>query len=231
MQRAREIILSYITSGIFPPLSCASPEGFVTFIQHLSVVLSGKNLISTECPRATWQLWKHTAFGSGVPKSVPTVVSRAGAITWTQSRTSQPCMGEFAPLSGQNPWSRTNHVWDESMRSSAYGTSSFLLGICGTEIWTQQGHSFSSLVLLQLEYVPRQLGFGSFLFTHFSGISISFPNQNLQGWNSRKEGEPWQFEISTSNEEAKGRMNAVCYNPRLPKTHRSSRIQAVTFSA
>lgn len=105
----------------------------------------------------------------------------------------------------------TGHMWDWNMNTT--------------------GSQFSSLVLLQLEYVPRQLGFGSFLFTHFSGISISFPNQNLRGWNSRKEGEPWQFEISTSNEEAKGRMNAVCYNPCLPKTHKSSRIQAVTCSA
>lgn len=129
------------------------------------MLLSGKILISTEHPRATWQLWKHTAF-IWVPQSVPTVVSRAGAITWTQS---------FTILHGAvSSFIRTNNVWDESVCPIDYGTSSFLLGMCETEIWTQQGHSFSSLVPLQLEYVPRQLGFGSFLFSPLIFLAFLF---------------------------------------------------------
>lgn len=60
---------------------------------------------------------------------------------------------------------RTNHEWDKSTCSSPYGTSSFLLSMYETKIWTQQGHSFPRLVPLQLEHIPRQLGFGSFLFS------------------------------------------------------------------
>lgn len=69
---------------------------------------------------------------------------------------------------------RTNNVEDKSMCSSAYGTSWFLLGMCETEIWTQQGHSFSSLVPLQLEHIPRQLGFGCFLFSPLIFLAFLF---------------------------------------------------------
>lgn len=106
------------------------------------------------------------SFSSGVPQSVPTVVSRAGLLTPTQRRTSQSCMGQLSPSSKQ--------IKCDMKAFSAYGTSSFLLGMYETEIWTQQGHSFSSLVPLQLEYVPRQLGFGSFLFSPLIFLAFLF---------------------------------------------------------
>lgn len=88
----------------FPsPVLCQS-QGVHNFHSALFCDTPWHFWISTEHPRVTWQLWEHTAFSSGVPHSVPTVVSRAGAITWTQSKTLQSCMGQFAPLSGQIMW-------------------------------------------------------------------------------------------------------------------------------
>lgn len=128
---------------------------------------------------------------------------------------------------------KQNQMWDESMCSPASGTPPLLLGRCETKNMDATGPRLFSSYTTSVRICPKAAWFWQFplLSTHFAGISISFPNQNLQGQNSRKEWELQPSQISTRDEEAKCRVNAVCYNPRLPHTRKSSRIQAVIRSA
>lgn len=132
--------------------------------------LLDKYLISTRGPRATRQLWEHTAFSPGFHESVPTVVPRTGAITLTGSRTSQMVCEEVCL------YTRTNKIKCDVKACVLLPTAHprFCLGGMRPKIWTQQDHSFSSLVPLQLGYVPRQLGFGNFLFSPFILLAFLF---------------------------------------------------------
>lgn len=83
MQRAAEIMVSYITSGTLLPLFSASPASFVSFVEHLFMphgTLQQDLDFHSDPKSHVSQLWEHTAFSSRISESFPTVVTRTGAI-------------------------------------------------------------------------------------------------------------------------------------------------------